>query len=138
MLKSDFYGKKCLIFIKRYVKITTCMNHKVILLVSVCTEANSPKGGVNMNKYELAVVFNPTLDEEGLKNEFESVKSLLERFNASIDWGKRRLAYEINKVNEGYYYFINFNADSNVPSEIESRMRIKENVLRYLVVRQEA
>ncbi len=95
-----------------------------------------------MNKYELAVIFNPTLDEESLKNEFESVKSLLERFNASIDkvddWGKRRLAYEINKVNEGFYYFINFNAESNVPSEIESRMRIKENVLRYLVVRQEA
>ena len=64
-----------------------------------------------MNKYELAVIFNPTLDEESLKNEFESVKSLLERFNASIDkvddWGKRRLAYEINKVNEGFYYFIN-------------------------------
>ena len=95
-----------------------------------------------MNKYELAVIFNPTLDEGSLKNEFESVKSLLERFNASIDkvddWGKRRRAYEINKVNKCFYYFINFNAESNVPSEIESRMRIKENVLRYLVVRQEA
>lgn len=142
MFKNNLYGKKCLIFIECYVRITKCMNHKVILLVSAFAEAKSPKGGVNMNKYELAVIFNPTLDEESLKNEFESVKSLLERFNASIDkvddWGKRRLAYEINKVNEGYYYFINFNADSNVPSEIESRMRIKENVLRYLVVRQEA
>lgn len=95
-----------------------------------------------MNKYELAVVIKPSLDEEALKAEFESIKELIERFGGTIekvdDWGKRKLAYEIQKVNEGFYSFITFDSESDTPNEIESRMRIKENVLRYLVVRQDA
>ncbi len=95
-----------------------------------------------MNKYELAVVLKPSLDEEALKAEFESIKEIIERFGGTIekvdDWGKRRLAYEIQKVNEGFYSFITFDSNSDTPNEIESRMRIKENVLRYLVVRQDA
>ncbi len=95
-----------------------------------------------MNKYELAVVIKPNLDEETLKAEFESIKELIEKFGGTIekvdDWGKRRLAYEIQKVNEGFYSFITFDSENNTPNEIEKRMRIKENVLRYLVVRQDA
>jgi len=95
-----------------------------------------------MNKYELAVVIKPSLDEEALKAEFESIKELIGRFGGTIekvdDWGKRRLAYEIQKVNEGFYSFITFDSDNNTPNELEKRMRIKENVLRYLIVRQDA
>ena len=95
-----------------------------------------------MNKYELAVVLSPSLDEEALKAEFASIQELITRFGGTIEkvdeWGKRRLAYEINKVNEGFYSFISFDAESDAPNEIEQRMRIKENVLRYLVVRQDA
>lgn len=95
-----------------------------------------------MNKYELAVILSPSLDEEALKAESTSINDLIERFGGTVDkvdnWGKRRLAYEINKVNEGFYSFITFNAESSAPIEIENRMRIKENVLRYLIVRQEA
>lgn len=91
-----------------------------------------------MNKYELAVVFNPNLDEAALASEFESVKALIERFEGTVekvdDWGKRRLAYEIQKVNEGFYNFITFTAPSSAPAEIEQRMRIKEKVLRYLLL----
>lgn len=95
-----------------------------------------------MNKYELAVIVKPTLDEEALKAEFESVQEIITRFGGTIekidDWGKRRLAYEIKKFNEGFYNFITFTAESETPIEVERRMRIKENVLRYLVVREEA
>ncbi len=95
-----------------------------------------------MNKYELAVVVKPNLDEEALKAEFDSVKELIERFGGTVekvdDWGKRRLAYEIQKVNEGFYSFFTFSSENNTPNEIEKRMRIKENILRYLIVRQEA
>ncbi len=95
-----------------------------------------------MNKYELAVVIKPNLDEEALKAEIESIKELIERFGGTIekidDWGKRRLAYEIQKVNEGFYSFITFDSNSDTPNELEKRMRIKENVLRYLTVRQDA
>lgn len=94
-----------------------------------------------MRKYELALVLSPLLDEEALNAEKESVKALIERFGGTVegvdDWGKRRLAYEINKVNEGFYSFISFSAEATAPAEIESRMRIKENVLRYLIVAQE-
>lgn len=94
-----------------------------------------------MNKYELAVILNPTLDEEALKAEYEAIQALIERFDGVVDkvddWGKRRLAYEINKVNDGFYSFYTFNANANAPSEIERRMRIRENILRYLVIRLE-
>lgn len=91
-----------------------------------------------MKNYELAVVYNPNLDEETLAAEKESVNALIERFGGKVekvdDWGKRRLAYEIQKLNEGIYNFITFSADTTAPAEIESRMRIKENVLRYLII----
>ena len=87
-----------------------------------------------MNKYELAVIVKPTLDEDALKAEFESVQELITKFGGTIEkvdeWGKRRLAYEIKKFNEGFYNFITFSSDSETPNEIERRMRIKENVLR--------
>ncbi|MBR5269326.1 MAG: 30S ribosomal protein S6, partial [Anaerotignum sp.] len=54
------------------------------------------------------------------------------------DWGKRKLAYEIAKVNEGFYSFTTFEAPAAAPAEIEARMRIMENVLRYLIIRKEA
>lgn len=94
-----------------------------------------------MNKYELAVVLIPSLEEEAIKEEYESIQKLIERFGGTIekvdDWGKRKLAYEIKKVNEGFYSFITFNAENTAPIEIERRMRIKENVLRYLIVRKD-
>lgn len=95
-----------------------------------------------MKKYELTVVINPTLDEEAIKAELSDVQALIERFGGTIEkvdeWGKRRLAYEINKVNEGFYTFITFSAEPSTPIELEKRMRIKENVLRYLVIAEEA
>ena len=94
-----------------------------------------------MNKYELALVLSPALDEEG-RAEVAKVQATLERFGAKIekvdDWGKRKLAYEIAKVNEGFYSFTTFEAPAAAPAEIEARMRIMENVLRYLIIRKDA
>ena len=53
------------------------------------------------------------------------------------EWGKRKLAYEIQKETEAYYYFIQFEGESDCPNELEKRMRIMDNVLRYLVVRKD-
>ena len=95
-----------------------------------------------MNKYELAVVLNAKVEDEVRANALEKVKDLVSRCKGTItnvdEWGKRRLAYEIQKMNEGFYYFIQFDADAEVPAEIESRIRIMDNVIRYLCVRQEA
>ena len=91
-----------------------------------------------MRNYELSVVLFSTLSEEEKVATLEKVKELITRFGGEItnvdDWGKRKLAYEIDKQREGFYYFIQFNAETSVPAEIESRVRIMEQVLRYLIV----
>ena len=92
-----------------------------------------------MNKYELALVVSAKLDDETRAGVVDRAKEYITRFGGSLgeteEWGKRRLAYEIEKVTEGYYYFIQFEAEPDCPNELEARMRIMDNVLRYLVVR---
>ena len=94
-----------------------------------------------MNKYELAVVVSAKIEDEERAAVVDKCKALIERFGGTItnvdDWGKKRLAYEIQKMREGFYYFIQFEAESSAPAEIESRVRITDNVLRYLVVKNE-
>lgn len=94
-----------------------------------------------MNKYELAVVFNPNLSDDAFNSEFNSLKNMIEKLGATIEkidqWGKKRLAYEIKKCHDGFFNFIVFSAQTSVPSELESKLRISENILRYLIVRQE-
>ncbi len=95
-----------------------------------------------MNKYELAVVVNAKLEDDARAATVEKVKEYITRYNGTItnvdDWGKKKLAYEIQKMGEGYYYFIQFEAEADAPAEIERHVRIMENVLRYLCVRQDA
>ena len=96
-----------------------------------------------MNKYELAVVLSAKLEDEARANVIEKVKALITRFGGNVtdvdEWGKRRFAYEIQKMSEGYYYFITFDTDNvNAPSEIESQLCIMENVLRFMTVAVEA
>lgn len=94
-----------------------------------------------MNKYELAVVVSAKIEDEERAAVVDKCKALIERFGGTItnvdDWGKKRLAYEIQKMKECFYYFIQFEAESSAPAEIESRIRIMDNVLRYLVVKNE-
>ncbi len=94
-----------------------------------------------MNKYELAVVVSAKIEDDERAATVEKCKALIERFGGTItnvdEWGKKRLAYEIQKMKEAFYYFIQFDAESTVPAEIESRIRIMDNVIRYLCVRQD-
>lgn len=94
-----------------------------------------------MNKYELAVVITTRAEEEERAAILDKVKALVERFKGTItnvdDWGKKRLAYEIQKMKEGFYYFITFEAEPEAPAEIESRIRIMDGVIRYLCVRKD-
>lgn len=95
-----------------------------------------------MNKYELAVVLNVKLEDEERAAAIEKVNGYITRFGGTVtnvdEWGKKRLAYEIQKMKEAYYYFIQFEGDSNCPGEVEAHIRIMEPVIRYLVVKQEA
>ena len=95
-----------------------------------------------MNKYELAVVLSAKLEEEERAAAIEKVQGYITRYNGVVtnvdDWGKKRLAYEIQKSKEAYYYFIQFDGDSVCPNEVEAHVRIMEPVIRYLCVRQDA
>ncbi|HEY9573954.1 MAG TPA: 30S ribosomal protein S6 [Lachnospiraceae bacterium] len=95
-----------------------------------------------MNKYELALVVNAKIEEEERTAVVEKAKEYVARYGGQIseveEWGKKRLAYEIQKMREGFYYFIQFEAEATAPAEIENHVRIMDNVLRYLVVRKDA
>ena len=124
-------------------KYDNIVNRDIYSLLSTCEQrATRPKGGkISMNKYELAVVVSAKIEDEERAAVVDKCKALIERFGGTItnvdDWGKKRLAYEIQKMKEGFYYFIQFEAESSAPAEIESRIRIMDNVLRYLVVKNE-
>lgn len=94
-----------------------------------------------MNKYELAVAVNGQLEADAKNAVLEKVRGLITRFGGTItsedDWGKRKFAYEVHKVREGYYVFIKFQAGPEAIAEIEHRIRIVENVYRYLIVSDE-
>ena len=104
-----------------------------------------------MNKYELAVVVSAKIEDDARAEVVDKCKALIERFGGQItnvdDWGKKKLAYEIDKMNEAFYYFIQFDAEGTVPAELESRVRIldnveqririMDNVIRYLCVRRD-
>ena len=95
-----------------------------------------------MSKYELAVVVSAKLEDDARAEVIEKVKALVTRFGGNItdvdEWGKKRLAYEIQKMKEPYYYFIHFESETTTPGEIEERIRIMDGVIRYLCVKQEA
>ena len=94
-----------------------------------------------MSKYELTFVVNAKIEDDERAAVVDKCKALIERFGGTItnvdEWGKRRLAYEIQKMKEGFYYVVQFDAPTTAPAEIESRIRIMDNVMRYLVVKRE-
>ena len=95
-----------------------------------------------MHKYELALVISAKPDDETRAAILDKAKGYITRYDGTIgeieEWGKKKLAYEIQKEKEGFYYFIHFDAEPTAPAEIESRIRIMEPVLRYLCMRPEA
>ncbi len=94
-----------------------------------------------MNKYELALVVSAKIEDEAREAVVERVKGLIARFGGTMtdveDCGKKRLAYEIQKMREGFYYFIQFESDAACPGEVESRIRIMEDVIRFLCIRKD-
>ena len=95
-----------------------------------------------MNKYELAVVVSAKIEDDERAAVVDKCKALVERFGGNItevdEWGKKKLAYEVQKMKEAFYYFIQFESDSVCPNEVEAHVRIMEPVIRYLCVKVEA
>ncbi|OUM93704.1 MAG: 30S ribosomal protein S6 [Thermobacillus sp. ZCTH02-B1] len=93
-----------------------------------------------MRKYEVLYIVRPDVEQEALQ-------SVVEKFNAIISnggqvikseiMGKRRLAYEIKKFRDGIYVVVNFSAPPEVVKELDRVMRISDEVIRHLIVRDE-
>lgn len=90
-----------------------------------------------MRKYEAMFILRPDLEEEKRNELIEKFKSIIandgevEEFN---EWGLKKLAYEINKLKEGYYVLANFKANTDLPKELERNFRISDDVIRYMVI----
>ena len=95
-----------------------------------------------MRKYEAIFIQHQSLDEEVTKANIEKFKGVIENGGGTVEnvdvWGKRKLAYEIEKVNEGFYTLVEFTADPELPRELERIFRITDGVMRHIVVRKEA
>ena len=94
-----------------------------------------------MSKYELAVVLSAAIDDEARSATLDRVNDYVEKAGGSItnvdDWGKKKLAYDIQKMSEAYYYFIQFEAETDAPGEIESNVRLMESVIRFLCIKKD-
>ena len=91
-----------------------------------------------MNKYELVLIFKPELSEEDRNTVLSRIQQVIDengKLEEVHDWGKRKLAYEINYIKEGYYYIVNFDLDPQFVKEIERRCRLFDQIIRYMVVR---
>ena len=91
---------------------------------------------VNAN-YELVFIIDPARGEEGIAALVAKFKALVEGHGtlAEVDeWGKRRLAYPINDLNEGYYVLMTFNSDPAFPAELDRILRITDGIMRSMIV----
>ena len=88
-------------------------------------------------KYEVLYIIDPAQGEEGIAALVEKFKAMVEAEGtlANIDeWGKRRLAYPINDLMEGYYVLMTFTAAAAIPAELDRIFRITDGVMRSMIV----
>ena len=93
-----------------------------------------------MNKYESVIIVNPNLENEALTAVVKKFSDLINTDGKVIsvdELGKKKLAYEIKKHKEAYYFVVNFEANPELITEIERIFRITDDVIKYIVIRQE-
>ena len=94
-----------------------------------------------MRKYELMYIIRPNIEEDAKKALIARFEEILTSNGAEIveakEWGKRRLAYEINDFREGFYQIVKVNAGSQAIDEYTRLANISEDIIRHIAVRQE-
>ncbi len=89
--------------------------------------------------YEALYIINPQLEEEEIKNIVEKFSNLIEtsaQLKTTDEWGKRKLAYIVDDLNEGYYVFTEFSAEPDFPEELERVFKITDGIIKYLIIKQ--
>lgn len=96
---------------------------------------------MSVHAYELMVILDPELDERTVAPSLDQFLEVIRKDGGSIDnvdiWGKRRLAYEIQKKSEGIYAVVNFTATPQATAELDRQLRLSEAVMRTKVLRAE-
>lgn len=90
-----------------------------------------------MNNYELMFIIDPILEDDKKEATIETVKEIIGAAGevGKVDvWGMRKLAYPIQKKNEGYYVVVEFTAQTDLPKELDRRLRISDNVMRHIII----
>ncbi len=90
-----------------------------------------------MRKYETLFILKPSIEEEKKVELLEKFKGIIAadgEVEKVEEWGNRKLAYEIEKVREGYYVLVNFKANPELPKELERNFKIADEVIRYIIV----
>ena len=93
-----------------------------------------------MNKYESVVIINPNLDEEAIKAIIAKFTDLINsdgKVDSVDELGKKKLAYEIRKHKEGYYLVFHFEANPNLIVELERNYRIQDEIIKFIVIKEE-
>ena len=93
-----------------------------------------------MNRYELTYIIDTSVEENARKELIEKFSALIVNNGGEVEkvdetWGKRRLAYLVNDKAEGYYVQVTMKAPADLPREIERKLEINENILRYLIIK---
>jgi small subunit ribosomal protein S6 len=95
-----------------------------------------------MTSYEVALIIRSDVEEDAQQSLIERLSEILTAQGGQVDnvetWGRRRLAYPIRKVNEGYYYFIQGQFDSAVLPELDRTAKLSEDIIRHMVVRMDS
>ena len=93
-----------------------------------------------INNYETIMVVNPTLEEEKIESIVEKFKDLISKngevTNVNV-WGKKKLAYEIDDLTEGYYVLIEFSSKPEFPAELERVYKITDGIIRDIVIKKD-
>jgi small subunit ribosomal protein S6 len=94
-----------------------------------------------VHKYELMVILDPELDERTVQPSLDQFLTVIREDGGTVEsldiWGKRRLAYEIQKKSEGIYAVVNFTASPAATAELDRQLRLNEAVMRTKVLRAE-
>lgn len=93
-----------------------------------------------MNKYESVVIINPNLEQEAIKALIKKISDLINsdgKLSSCEELGKKKLAYEIQKQKEGYYVILKFEANPKLIEELERIYRITDEVIKFIVVKEE-
>lgn len=92
-----------------------------------------------MRSYELMFIIKPDLEEEATTAIVDKFSGLIVEQGGNVEnldkWGKRRLAYEVNGFNDGYYVLVNFHGEPKAAKEVERQLKISDDVIKHMIIK---